>query len=271
MHDHHEDQAKRLIQASSSARPATEDFPELPLGSNAFLSPLHTISVRPAASDAPHRNRLSVVVLTTLASAAVVLTFAFVRGFASEHPPAAERARTIPQTAQRTPEPRPALTIHSTAALLRPPPSARDENGVPARNASAIPNRSALVNPRDKPNEPSSAKRSPATSDRARRATPRKRRAKPAPVVAPEVPSRAKVLAAMRGVTKEAQACLEGSGAIAQVDITFDGKTGSVASANVRGVSGRPGSCIAQAVRRAKVQPFRKAQLDITFPFRASR
>jgi hypothetical protein len=76
------------------------------------------------------------------------------------------------------------------------------------------------------------------------------------------------VIAAMKRVTPAVTECFGTTRGKATVHTSFRGKTGRVASARVSGQHGEVGSCIARAVRRAKVSPFAKDKLDIAYPFR---
>jgi hypothetical protein len=83
-------------------------------------------------------------------------------------------------------------------------------------------------------------------------------------------PTREQILAAMRAIAPAAGAC--GGGArtgVAEVRVRL-GSSGRVQSAVVIGqFAGTPeGTCIARAVRGARVPPFRQATFEFTYPFR---
>ena len=86
----------------------------------------------------------------------------------------------------------------------------------------------------------------------------------------PQQPARDDVLKALKAVTPRVQRCATGAGAtgMAKVTLTVDGATGRVAAASVSGVEGQASACIEQEVRAAKFPRFRKAQFNVTFPFR---
>jgi len=73
----------------------------------------------------------------------------------------------------------------------------------------------------------------------------------------------------MKSVSGAVRACGGGQHGTAKVAITFRGSTGRVQSAEVSGqFSGTPiASCVARAVRRAKVPPFSKDSFNVTYPF----
>lgn len=86
----------------------------------------------------------------------------------------------------------------------------------------------------------------------------------------PEAPSRDETLAAMRGVESAVKACAAADQATgtAEVAITVAGNTGRVTSANVTGISGNAGACIARAVRNARFPHFTKPTFSIKYPYR---
>jgi hypothetical protein len=89
-----------------------------------------------------------------------------------------------------------------------------------------------------------------------------------------DTPSRDQVLSAMRGVQGEVQACAEGQeveASTATVAMTITGSTGRVTSAQVSGIGGTVGSCIARAVRGASFPKFAKAQFSINYPFKLKK
>jgi hypothetical protein len=84
----------------------------------------------------------------------------------------------------------------------------------------------------------------------------------------PDKPSRDDVLSAMNGVKDEVATCAKGQSGVAFVNVTVAGKTGRVTNAQVSGITGPAGSCIAKAVRKAKFQQFKSSQFMIKYPFR---
>lgn len=85
----------------------------------------------------------------------------------------------------------------------------------------------------------------------------------------PATPSRDDVLSAMKAVTGAVKSCGGGQHGTATVAITFRGSTGRVSNAQVSGqFAGSPvGSCVARAVRKAKVPPFTKDSFNVKYPF----
>lgn len=98
---------------------------------------------------------------------------------------------------------------------------------------------------------------------------------KAAPAAAPalaEAPSRADVLASMRKIEPEVRACAASEATpvtgTANVAITVAGSTGKVMSAEVTGLTGQVGSCIARAARTASFAPFTREKFSVTYPYR---
>jgi predicted Zn finger-like uncharacterized protein len=86
----------------------------------------------------------------------------------------------------------------------------------------------------------------------------------------PDSPSRDEILAAMRGVESAVRACAEGQQVqgTAEVQLTITGNNGRVTTANVGGITGTVGSCIARAVRNAKFPRFTKPTFSVKYPYR---
>jgi predicted Zn finger-like uncharacterized protein len=83
-----------------------------------------------------------------------------------------------------------------------------------------------------------------------------------------ETPTRDQVLSAMNGVKPAVQACAKGENGIATVTVNVAGTSGHVTTAQVNGVTGPAGSCIAQAVRKAAFPKFKQNVFKITFPYK---
>ncbi len=94
----------------------------------------------------------------------------------------------------------------------------------------------------------------------------------PQPVVAqgPATPSRADIQNAMNGVTSAVRACGASGHGSAVVSVSFRGENGSVGDAQVSSTDLSPASqsCVARAVRGARVPAFRQASFRVTYPFR---
>jgi predicted Zn finger-like uncharacterized protein len=86
----------------------------------------------------------------------------------------------------------------------------------------------------------------------------------------PASPSRDETLAAMRGVESAVRACTVGQNitGTAEAEIVVAGNTGRITSANVTGITGNVGSCIARAVRNARFPHFTKPTFSIKYPYR---
>lgn len=86
----------------------------------------------------------------------------------------------------------------------------------------------------------------------------------------PEVPTRAQVTRAMDGVSGAVSACGEGAHGLVPVSIVFAGDSGRVASARVDGGSLAPAarSCVARAVRGARLPAFGRDRFTVRYPFR---
>jgi predicted Zn finger-like uncharacterized protein len=97
----------------------------------------------------------------------------------------------------------------------------------------------------------------------------------PAPAAAPvgvDSPSRNDVVASMRKIESEVKACAANEekpvSGIAYVAITVAGSSGKVMSAEVKGLTGEVGSCIARVARTATFAPFTKDKFSVTYPYR---
>lgn len=85
----------------------------------------------------------------------------------------------------------------------------------------------------------------------------------------PATPSRSDVLAAMNSVAGAVSACSNGVRGTAPVRITFAGSTGRVTNAEVQGnLPPQVRSCIARAVRSARVPQFTQTSFSVNYPFR---
>jgi predicted Zn finger-like uncharacterized protein len=87
----------------------------------------------------------------------------------------------------------------------------------------------------------------------------------------PDAPSRDDVKTALQGVSGAVKDCKTDAGGTAAVNVVFSGKTGRVSSAKVTSgpFEGTPvGSCIASAVKRARVPRFKQSSFKVTFPYR---
>lgn len=254
-----DDESRSVAEVAPPAQATSDVFPELPLGSEAFRSPLHTIPAAPQVRESWRPASAAYVIGATLAVAVGLFTV-----FAMQEPaPVLTEAREdlVSSAPARLPAARTAGAVRSTPAAASSPPelAAPRETAPTAASAAPAPVRS----------ERSVVRRTKRSRSAARAAAARAR-AKPAARALPALPARNAVLAAMRSVTPDARRCLGGK-AVANVDITFSGETGKVSAASARGVDGAAASCVERAVRRAKLRPFAKSGLDISFPFRASR
>lgn len=85
----------------------------------------------------------------------------------------------------------------------------------------------------------------------------------------PETPGRDDVMKAMGGVRGAVNKCAKDAGetGVATVQVTVQ-SSGRVSGANVTGITGPAGSCIARAVRRARFPAFAKSTFSVKFPFR---
>lgn len=270
VYDRDDYEARALRQADPPAPANAEGFPELPLGIEAFRSPLHTLPAEAPARERPNAARTVYFIVASMAVALGLFAAVAIR----EPTAALTEAREDLVNPEARPKP-PDLPVRAVRAGALVP---AEVTGAPTSRDNAAALTSA---PPARPKPPASAVAT-ATRDRApsttsarranRKAEPRKSssraRAKSSSRKIPERPSRSAVLAAMRSVTSDARSCLSGT-AVAQVHITFKGETGKVLNTTVQGVQGAAASCVARAVRAARLPPFSKAQLDITFPFRA--
>jgi len=85
----------------------------------------------------------------------------------------------------------------------------------------------------------------------------------------PETPDRAAVLSAMGSVRAAVAACAAGRGGVVTVRVTFAGSTGRVTTAVIEGAFAgtAEGSCMARAIRAARVPRFAQPTASVSFPF----
>ena len=97
---------------------------------------------------------------------------------------------------------------------------------------------------------------------------------KPAASAAPksdlaETPTRDQVKSSMGSVKDDVSACAKnGETGVATVSVSVAGESGRVTNAQVSGVTGPIGSCIAQAVRKAQFPKFSNKVFKVAFPFK---
>jgi predicted Zn finger-like uncharacterized protein len=84
----------------------------------------------------------------------------------------------------------------------------------------------------------------------------------------PDLPSRDDVVSAMTGVKNAVSACAQGQTGVAFVNVSVAGATGRVTSAEVTGITGPAGSCIAKAVRGASFPKFAQKVFKVKYPFK---
>jgi predicted Zn finger-like uncharacterized protein len=84
----------------------------------------------------------------------------------------------------------------------------------------------------------------------------------------PDLPSRDDVVSAMSGVKNAVSACAQGQTGVAFVNVSVAGATGRVTSAEVSGITGPAGSCIAKAVRAADFPKFAQKVFKVKYPFK---
>jgi hypothetical protein len=254
-----DDETRSIAEVAPPAQAAIDVFPELPLGIEAFHSPLHTIPAAPQVRESWPLARAAYVIGATLAVAVGLFT-----AFAMQ-----DSAPVLTEAREDLVSSAPArLPAARTAGIVRSAPAAAPRPSEMAAPSEAAPTTPSVA-PAPARSERTAVRRAKRSSSAGRAAAARAR-AKPATRAVPSLPARKAVLAAMRSVTPDARRCLSGT-AVANVDITFKGATGEVSAASARGVDGAAASCVERAVRRAKLPPFAKSGLDISFPFRASR
>jgi hypothetical protein len=260
------------------AEPAST-LPTLPLGGAAFSSPLHPTA--PAAAVRRNRNRraaLALVAASALLSGTVVALALVVRAGRSAPSPSLSR-EPRPAVAQvSSPAPPAARTIARPMAAARVDPHPQRTGAIvvpPGRlAASSAPVVGGQRTPPQALQRSLSARQPPPEARRERNANGRKaaresRRAARERVGSdlPLQPSRAQVIAAMRRITPAVHACFGRRHGKAMVRLTVIGRTGRVTTARVTGQRGAIGSCIARAVRRARLPVFAQRRLQIAYPF----
>ncbi len=83
-------------------------------------------------------------------------------------------------------------------------------------------------------------------------------------------PTREQVLAAMRRIQPQVSGCGGTRHGVVNVSITVSGSSGRVRNAVVQGefAGTREGSCVARAVRRARLPEFSRDSFSFNYPFR---
>ncbi|HET8933471.1 MAG TPA: hypothetical protein VFN67_08535 [Polyangiales bacterium] len=263
----HDDGAQPVLEAAPTAQNPSDAFPELPLGVEAFRSPLHTLPASPPVPQPEQHVRVIYFVVCTLAIALGVFAALAMQEPTQELREAKEDLMSskteLPSAHELTPKrgavgPVVAATAPIVLGVVPNPPKRLSAQRAPSIAA-------ATPTPTKELSATRRGKRKGLRRSAAGRAG-----VKPAIRARAERPTRAAVLTAMRKVTPDARSCLSGN-TVAQVDIAFSGATGKVEAATVHGVTGAAASCVARAVRAAKLQPFTTPRLEITFPFRSAK
>ena len=256
---------------ASARSESSRALPTLPLGGEAFASPLVS---QANEGEKTHHTRWGVMMLATaaLVSSGAICVALMVR---TQRP--VRSARTA--TAIRAGAARAVASFATNAGVAaRRAPAA----GValpalrPATDTAASAARSGAVaqKPAASASAPTAVTRAAPAPAQAPKPTPVRRarraaRARPA-APTPTLPSqltREQVIAAMRKVTPAARACFGASHGAATVKFSVVGKTGRVVGARVTGQTGKIGSCIARSVRRARFPKFEKRRLEVSYPF----
>jgi hypothetical protein len=244
---------------------APGSLPEQPLGSDAFGSPLHARPQQPERKS--YRwGALAIVVSALLVSISGVAVALLLR---TTHRADMPSIRRETQPAQPS-----AGRVHVTrrASVREPLVAAAHSTGSAAervRGGSGLPPGSAVIEPAQVPDPRVREETRPrAMRGRAARTDGRAdRRSRDGKPELPREPTRVQVIAAMKRVTPAVHACFGKTHGKVQVNITVLGATGRVTTAKVKGRSGRVGSCIARAVRQARLPKFAKRKLEIGYPF----
>ncbi len=84
----------------------------------------------------------------------------------------------------------------------------------------------------------------------------------------PDNPGRDDVKRALDSVKGAVSACAPGQGGVAIVNVTVAGTSGRVTNAQVEGITGPAGSCIAREVRKASFPKFKNATFKVKYPYR---
>jgi hypothetical protein len=242
---------------SNSSGEAPGVLPQLPLGSNAYRSPLFASSDR---TNGTRRVALAIIGGAAALSAAVL-------GLALAYRPTTEAITRDTDASPEAPRPaisRPAATSAARTSQPVAPPAAIVANAAADVVFSPAPKRAEA-----QPTPTVRGRRGSATRA-ARRERAQQHKVRSSAVAdsqLPAEPSRAAVLAALTRVKPAALACFGSERGVAKVTFFVRGKTGRVTTAHVTGLTGAAGSCVARAVRRATFPKFQKDRLEISFPF----
>jgi hypothetical protein len=274
---------QRAEQADDRQQAEIGVLPKLPLGGAAFSSPLYSTARRVAA----RRNARMALMLVTgaalvsgtaVAIALVVRADRLARGPGLvREPQLAAAPQWVAAPARRAPR-LPLRTSVRQAAAARaggragPTGATATPVGPAAASSVSATHRQftapqAAARPKPAPQRaPEAARARDTVVRKAARTAPRAERELRKPPL-PLQPSRAQVIAAMQRITPAVNACFGQRHGKAKVLLTVIGRTGRVTTARVIGQRGQVGSCIARAVRRARLPAFGQRKLQISFPF----
>jgi hypothetical protein len=244
-------------------------LPRLPAGGPAFSSPLGL-----PTSDRIARQRKQIAVLLVVggafvSSAAVALALVVRAGRVREQPTPVQPSLTVdvgsvpPLAVRAIPELPVAAPVQPTAlsGAIAAPGARAPSSGTGAQPVSTDAERSSRTMRAAEPLPERAARTDAIPGVR------RKQRAAAGAPPLPLQPSRAQVIAAMQRVMPAVSACFGRRHGSAKVLVTVLGKTGRVTTARVSGQRGKIGSCIASAVRRARLPKFEQRKLEISYPF----
>ena len=198
----------------------------------------------------------------------------------SEVATAAQAPIDPPEEALATAEPVEAATLEEPTEPTEAPPAPEIGKPAPKKHSSSSSQRRPRT-PKSTASKPAPRKRSSnnldalmdevvggSSSSKAKRTS---RSSGSSSSSLPDAPTRNDVKTALQGVSGGVKSCKKGNGGTAAVNVVFSGKTGRASSAKVtsgpfKGTA--VGSCIASAVKRARVPRFKQSSFKVTFPYR---
>ena len=231
-------------------------FAPLPLGSDAFAPPMAPAAEEYEPTERRWLRPLAAIGATGVLGAVIALTLVLRREAPDIAPEPVHTARAPISDSS------PTGAVVIAAAAPAELPGAVAPSLPPVAVAPSLPARPAIASaPADDSEAP--AETGSRREHRSRRSARAKDKDKE---TLPDKPSRAQVIATMARVQRQAKACFPSGRGSVTADLKVIGRTGRVTTAQVSGQSGAIGSCVAQAVRKAKFPKFSDESLSVRYP-----
>jgi len=267
MHDTRRHELPRETSGASRTGGDAEGVPKLPLGGEAFVSPLNLQPSEDREERRSYRGTVIVLATAVLLSSCAIAVALFVR---SQRATAIARAREeagsvlrAEAASERQAQP---ASARGARIAATPNTTGTSQQTTPTAVAKGVSSARPHVQPAPvTASEPEQAAKR--ETERRKTRTSRARSASPPRPSLPARLTRDQVIAAMRAIAPAVHACFGATHGMAKVKFSVVGKTGRVVGARVSGQSGSVGSCIARSVHRARFPKFAKRRIEISYPF----